>query len=468
MSQQSLNARQVVQIVRRRKILVGAVTLVGLVAGIAISVLSPPLVSSQALVVLPQGAPPVATEAVIAASVPVLSRALPEIAPPMSLQTLQNRLSAQGVTSIVISVTAEGKSSAQAESAANAVANSYIAYVGVPDSPGGQLKVHLLESATTTTGMKPATQDALYAGLGVLAGLVVGIVMAVIVGRRGHRLLQLDDFANSIGVPVLAAIPVGQPSDATGWTRLLDDYEPDSVEAWRLHQALREIASAGASANGTNTSVTVLSMPSDLRALALGPQLAAFGASLGLPTLLVVGPQQDTNATAALYTACAAPQELPKRSRYLRIVAADTARVAIPSAAKLVIGVAVAEGKAPQMPETLPTAVTVLAVTAGSVTAEQLARLAMAATSDGRDVIGLFVADPDPSDRTSGRFPRRSAASAASPSGATKPVSTSKRETDSGFEPRPVPETRSAAGNDSGLMHRAEPEAEPGRGRRLN
>lgn len=136
MSQQSLNARQVVQIVRRRKILVGAVTLVGLVAGIAISVLSPPLVASQALVVLPQGAPPVVTEAVIAASVPVLSRALPEISPPMSLQTLQNQLSAQGVTSIVISVTAKGKSSAQAEGAANAVANSYIAYVGAPDSPG--------------------------------------------------------------------------------------------------------------------------------------------------------------------------------------------------------------------------------------------------------------------------------------------------------------------------------------------
>ncbi len=410
MSQQSLNTQQVVQIVRRHKILVCTLAVVGALAGAAISVLNPPLVSSQAVVVLPQdvpGMPNSATEAVIASSEPVLSRALPRISPPMPMLTLDKQVSAQAVTSSVISITAKGKSAAQAESAANAVANSYIAYADSPAAPVVRMQVQLLESATTATGMKAPAQDALDAGLGLLAGLVAGILVALVIGRRGRRLSDLDDIANSIGVPVLAAVPVGHPIDATGWTRLLDGYQPGSVEAWRLRQALQEITTAAASASSPGpSSVTVLSMPTDPRSMALGPQLAAFGASLGLATLLVAGPQQDTSATAALYTACGAPHALPKRSGYLRTVAADTVNVTVPAAAQLVVVVAVAEGKTPQIPRTMPTAVTVLGVTAGVATPDRLARLAIAAAADGREVAGLLVADPDPADRTTGRFPR--------------------------------------------------------------
>ena len=40
-------------------------------------------------------------------------------------------------------------------------------------------------------------------------------------------------------------------------------------------------------------SLAVLSLSSDPGPLALGPQLAVFAASLGIPTTLVIGPQQD-------------------------------------------------------------------------------------------------------------------------------------------------------------------------------
>ena len=43
----------------------------------------------------------------------------------------------------------------------------------------------------------------------------------------------------------------------------------------------------------TGSSVAVLSLSSDPGAFALGPQLAVFAASLGIPTALVIGPQQD-------------------------------------------------------------------------------------------------------------------------------------------------------------------------------
>ncbi len=454
MSQQSLNVAQVVLIVRRHRIFIGAVALLGLLAGAAFSVLNPPLVTSYALVVLPQDVPGISTQAVIASSVPVLSAALPAIAPPMSLQTLEKQVSTQSPTSSIVSISARGKSAAQAESAANAVARSYIAYVTNPASPVGHVVAQMLEpaSATTTSGMAAPAQDALDAGLGVLAGFLAGVLLAIVIARRTRKLVQLDDIARSIGLPVLAAVPVGHPSDASGWTRLLDGYEPGSVEAWRLRQALQEIMSAAASVSSQGAAlVTALSMSADTAALALGPQLAAYAASLGIPTVLVTGPQPDTMAAAALYTACGAPQGpqgSSKRSRFLRTLAADSARVAIPSAARLVVVVAVVEDKTLQLPETMPTAVTVLSVAAGAASEEQLARLAVAASSDSREVIGLLVADPDQSDRTTGRFLRpakggRHAYGAPAPAPRVSvPVPVPATETRRMPEPRPMPEPR--------------------------
>ena len=72
----------------------------------------------------------------------------------------------------------------------------------------------------------------------------------------------------------------------------------------------------------SGSSLAVLSLSSDRKALALGPQLAVFAASLGIPTALVVGPQQDTNVTATLRAACAAPAS-HERSRNLHVTVSD-------------------------------------------------------------------------------------------------------------------------------------------------
>ncbi|MGE5289245.1 MAG: Wzz/FepE/Etk N-terminal domain-containing protein, partial [Micromonosporaceae bacterium] len=52
MSQQPLDLRRSLQIVRRRKLLVGAVAAFGLLAGATYTMLNPPMLTSQALVVL--------------------------------------------------------------------------------------------------------------------------------------------------------------------------------------------------------------------------------------------------------------------------------------------------------------------------------------------------------------------------------------------------------------------------------
>ena len=105
MSQQVLDLRRSVQIVRRHKVLVGVMVALGIAAGCAYSVLNPPMLTSTALVVLPESAQSAAaaggsaagtgpdgytaTQEVIAGSNQVLSAALPNVRPAMSLEQLR-------------------------------------------------------------------------------------------------------------------------------------------------------------------------------------------------------------------------------------------------------------------------------------------------------------------------------------------------------------------------------------------
>jgi hypothetical protein len=158
--------------------------------------------------------------------------------------------------------------------------------------------------------------------------------------------------------------------------------------------------------DGSHVSLTVLSLASDPGALALGPQLAVFAASQRIPTSLVIGPQQDAAATATLRTACAAPpSEASLRDGLLRVTAYDEGGVAMQPDTALVIVVAVVDSRAPKMPDTMPTNATVIGVSAGAATAEQLAQAAVAAGVAGREIAGILVADPEPTDETTGRIP---------------------------------------------------------------
>lgn len=427
MSGQALNLRRSVQIARRHKIVFGTLVALGLLAGGAYAAIKPPTLSSTALVVLPQASVPsaqagasgtgdsagtdMATQVVIATSDVVLSRALPHVSPPVSLLTLQSDVQVKSVTGNVLAFSASGRTAAQAEATANAVANSYIAYVGAANSPVGRVSATVLESATTATGTKLPERVAVFALLGVLGGALVGFIVALALGHNERRLTERDAIANSIGAPVLASIPVARPSDPASWAKLLEEYEPGVVHAWGLSKMLRhfgvaEIGATNGSRAAGGSSLTVLSLSSDSKALALGPQLAAFAASQGIPTALVIGPQQDVNATATLRTACAAPpSSAGSRRKPLRLIVTDDGRLEGLRAAFVVV-VTTVDAQAPSMPDTVRTAATVLGVSAGAATAEQLARAATAAAAGGRDIFGIVVADPEPGDQTTGRIPR--------------------------------------------------------------
>jgi capsular polysaccharide biosynthesis protein len=401
MSQQVLDVRGFLQAIQRYRKVVILAAAVGLAAGVAFSVLRPPMLVSKAVVVLPVSASRyIATQAVVAGSDPVLSGAIPKIDRGWSVTALRRRIDVTSPTPNLIQISARGTTAAQAEAIANAVANSYVSYVSSATSPA-QVDARLLEQATPATGTALPVRLLVAGGMGGLAGALVGAIIAVAMSRRERRLRQRDDIADAIGVPVLASVPVGHPSDPAGWMRLLDGYEPPAVHAWSLRKALQRLGLT----DGGGRSVAVLSLSSDPGALAIGPQLAAFAASLGIPTLLVVGRHQDANATAALSTVCSAGPALPRRSGLLRLTAGEDAKPDLNHATLTVI-IAVVDGMAPEVADTTRGATTVLAVSAGAVTADQLARVAVNAADDRRDIAGIIVADPDPADHTTGRAPQ--------------------------------------------------------------
>jgi capsular polysaccharide biosynthesis protein len=423
MSQQALDLRRSMQLVRRHRLLVGFMAILGIVVGCTYSVLKPPMLTATALVVFPQSTQSASAAAaaangasntftstleVIASSNPVLTAALPDVRPTMSLQQLRQVVDIGSPTSNIISVSAKAKVGADAEATANAVADSYVKFLNARTSPIGNQSASLLQAATSATGTRLIEALVVTGFLGGVGGLLIGFIMALAISRRDKRLQARDEISNSVGLPVLASFPVARPSDAAAWTRLLQDYKPGAVHAWGLRTALRRVGMQDDSHSyGRGSSLAVLSLASDPGALALGPQLAVFAASLGFSTTLVIGPQQDENAVATLRTACAVPlQASPTAQNQLRVAVCDVDELDRLPSATLTVVVAVVDGQTPRMPDTMRTTTTVLGVSAGVATAEELARVAVSAAIDGRQISGILVANPDPADQTTGQVPR--------------------------------------------------------------
>lgn len=428
MSQRGLGLRRSIRLVRRHKLLFGIAVLLGLAGGGAYVTFKPPSVTGTALVLLSENGqavqngaiaasqdepnPYMGTQELIAKSSPVLLGALPQVRPVVSITELSSAIDIGSPTPYIISVSAKEKTASDAAATANAVAKSYISYVASASSPGGRVQAQLLQPAASNTEigrLKQLVNYALYGVAGGLFGALIGTGLAMTASRRDRRLRERDAIANSIGIPVLASFAVGHPSNAGEWTRLLEDYKPGALYALQLRTAIRQLEMAAAEVTSDRGngrwSVTVLSLASDRRALALGPQLAAFAASQGIPTALVVGPQQDAAVTAPLRNACAATPTSPENLGHLRLIVSDE-DMDVQRDAALAVVVAVVDGRNPQVPATMRTTATLLGVSAGAATADQLARVAISAVSNDREITGILVADPDSDDTTTGRLPQ--------------------------------------------------------------
>ena len=192
MSGQTLDLRRSAQIVRRYRALVGIVAALGLLGGIGYALVSPPMVTSNALVVLPVSTKLISTEVVIAKSDPVLSAALPDAGHGLTVSTLRDRVSVKSLTGNVLSISGKGRTPAQAEAATNAVTNSFIDYIGSGSSAVGALRAKLLASASSATGPSMIMRLVTTGGLGLVIGALIGAVAALALARSDRRLRERD------------------------------------------------------------------------------------------------------------------------------------------------------------------------------------------------------------------------------------------------------------------------------------
>ncbi len=149
MSEQVLDVKGAIRLIRRFWVLVLAFVVAGVAAAAAYELITVPSFSATSVVLLPgpasstnstsAAARSVTTEAKIATSAAVLVPAGHEADPALSLRALQQRVTTASAATSVLRITATGASRHQAEALANAVAGQLVTFVassGVTASSG--------------------------------------------------------------------------------------------------------------------------------------------------------------------------------------------------------------------------------------------------------------------------------------------------------------------------------------------
>jgi capsular polysaccharide biosynthesis protein len=137
MSEQNVDLRSSLSILRRHRKALAAVAALGAAAGVCFVLLRPPMYASSALVLLPPaqnitGQPvsrDVQTDVEIAGSEAVLGPAGQALDPPMSPRALSQRVDVSAPTTHVLEIRARAETPDRAEDLAQAVAESEVAYV---------------------------------------------------------------------------------------------------------------------------------------------------------------------------------------------------------------------------------------------------------------------------------------------------------------------------------------------------
>lgn len=233
---------------------------------------------------------------------------------------------------------------------------------------------------------------------GAAGGLAVGVVLALARRRRDPRVRTRDGLAEAIGAPVVLSLPAAPRRSLGEWVQLLDAHEAGAVERWSTRKALLQLGVG----DGRASTCTVLVLAHDPAAAALAAQMALAALASGVDVRFSV---EAADATAAgLRAACARfehgehrsrpglrlhdgvpPPDAPDGGLRVDLVVLDADRLALP-------------------PPTGPSdAVTVLSVSSGLATAEQLAAVAIAASDAGTPVTGVLVANPELDDQSAGR-----------------------------------------------------------------
>ena len=489
MTEQILDVRGSLRLLRRFWKTVAVVLVIGLLAGAAYGAIRPPSYSAKALVLLPgatnaaseqssaQAGNTITTDARIATSAAVLLPAGRKVDPSLSLATLQRRVSTSASSdATVLGISATGSSAARAEALANAVADELVSFVTSigsvansgtvsalqseenqlsqqlaslqseiatvngrlagesPTSKEGQddtnlvaaysseqtnlqLQMNQLKSEVTDTelGQVSANQGTqvieravsasssrtstlvLWVLVGALVGAAAGSVLVLARHRADPKLFTRNQIARALGVPVVLSMQGQTKNSSSEWDSLLERYNPSPSEQWNVRKALREIGSL----DGETPQLEILVLAGDSAAAALAAQVAIGAAVSKVATLFVFVDEHSSLPT--LQTACLRLAGRGDPRTYLQVLP-DLDLLADRSP-ELTVITRVLDGDTPDHFPANPGTVTVLAVSSGAATEDQLARIAIAATDSGHPLRAVMIANPSSEDQTTGRFP---------------------------------------------------------------
>lgn len=489
MTQQILDVRGSLRLLRRFWRTVALFVLAGLVAVAAYEYERPPEFQATSLVLLPEAAAlsngstqtptgnDITTDARIAISAAVLVPAGRKVDPSWSLSSLEHRVSTSASATGVLAITASAPTSAQAEALANAVASQLVNFVTFNSSVGdssavsglqneanaldkqvaavqqeintanqnlandgtqtaaGQQDSNVIASLTVeqtnlstelnavqneitqaklgqisanqgteviqqaTMASRSLSAIALAAVIGAAAGLLVGSLFVLARHRKDPRLWTRDQLAVALGSPVVLSLGSLQDRQSSDWVEVLEEFEPASFEQWNVHKALREL---GVGENGA-ANLVMLTLCGDLPSVTVALKVALAAASSGLDTVFALDADQpSTTALKAALSRFPTPTEGPRPG--FGVV------TGIPPASRgrpdLTVIALVVDDKNPNLPKLGQRGYrTVLVLSAGFASAEQLARVAIATTSSGHPLAGIVVTNPDSEDQTTGRLP---------------------------------------------------------------
>lgn len=234
--------------------------------------------------------------------------------------------------------------------------------------------------------------------IGLLVGALAGSVLVLSRHRRDARLFTRDELAGALGAPVALSLRCRPRRASSDWVEFFDRYEPGSAEQWSVRKVLRELEVV----DGDASRLEVLMLAGDAPAAVLAALVAVSAA--GSETDTVFAFADDPDSMPGLRAACQrlAQRDEPPRPE-LAVVSADEPPPG--TAAALSIVARTIDPARPVALEPGEGTVTVVAVSAGTANADQLARVAITASDAGQPVRAILVANPDADDQTTGRFP---------------------------------------------------------------
>jgi capsular polysaccharide biosynthesis protein len=388
------------------------IAVLGLLGGAALGLLGASRPSASALVLLPPQNPnsagavtdDVKTQTVVATSAPVLAPAINTLTPPLTgPQQEELKVSVTTVSDNIFRIRVQAPQNAQALQLANAVATSYIQYVGKYKLAfGTPVQLGSASLAVPSSTAKRAITSGI---IGLVVGAFVGVIIFLVRSRRDFRLRRRSDISAAIGVPVLAAIEAEHNKSITEWTRFLEHFQPSPTAAWNLRRVLYQLLPEDFQGKVT---IRVACFAHDRAAFAAGPLLAMAADDLDLPTDLDPGMHE---ALAPLRAAWANAERLGRADQIPAQGTADqdlwkrTWDGRVGKHRQLVISLLALDRSQPDWPPFVGPSL--LSVSAGFAGADDLARLALAAADGGREIDGILLINPEPGDGSAGVLPER-------------------------------------------------------------